>query len=258
MTKLFDKYDLQARIYPAILVLLPIGIFFFAWMLKIQEVPKLHDWLKLGSGSLIGACMLLFLAQMARSHGKTAEAELVKQWDGLPTTIMLRHRDTSLDPVTKKRYHEALAHLVPGITIPTELAEQADPDRADSIYSGCVSYLRSQTRDQHKFPLLITENIDYGFRRNLFGLKGFGIVCSLTGLGGCVWRLIRELQKGAATLPLTLLCVLICGGLLYLWIFKINAAWVRQAADAYARRLLETVDQLQKVPSEKKQKSKAE
>ena len=143
-------------------------------MLKIQEPPKLHDLIKLVPGSVIGACMLLFLAQMARSYGKAIEQTLIQQWGGLPTTIMLRHRDNSIDPITKKRYHEALSHIVPNSILSTENDEQTNPQHTDNIYSSWTKYLIAQTRDQNQFPLLINENIDYGFRRNLLGLKPLG------------------------------------------------------------------------------------
>ena len=40
MNKQFDKYDLQARIYPAILVLIPLGLFFFCLDAKNTRATK--------------------------------------------------------------------------------------------------------------------------------------------------------------------------------------------------------------------------
>jgi hypothetical protein len=242
MDKQFDRYDWQARIYPAILVLLPLGLFLLVWMFNLGEVPKAQDLVKLVPGSAIGACMLLFLAQLARSYGKKREQRLINDWGGWPTTLALRHRDATIDPVTKRRYHEALARLVPNVAVPTAADEAADPQGADTVYGSCVKYVKAQTRDAKEYSLLLTENIDYGFRRNLLGLKQLGKICSLAGVIGCLWRLIREVQHHGQTVPLTFLCLFVCLLLVYFWSVRINAAWVRQAADAYAARLLETLD----------------
>ena len=39
--------------------------------------------------------------------------------------------------------------------------------------------VREETRDHTAYPLLFSENITYGFRRNLAGLKPTALVCNL-------------------------------------------------------------------------------
>ncbi|HTE20312.1 MAG TPA: hypothetical protein VK689_18255 [Armatimonadota bacterium] len=238
MDKFFDKYAWQARIFPALLVLLPIGIAVIAW------VPKIEDQVKPVLGILTGAGTLVLLAHLARSAGKRAEERLVAKWGGLPSTLLLRHRDTRIDPVTKRRYHERLAQLVPGLKLSTPAEENADPMAADQAYVSCGNFLRARTRDEKKFPLLLNENISYGFRRNLFGLRPLGLLISLCGVAGCVWKLDQDLQARLPVSPLVVASLLFCVGFAAFWIFVVNAAWVRQAADDYAIRLLETIDQL--------------
>jgi hypothetical protein len=238
MDKLFDKYAWQARRLPALLTLLPLALCFVAW------VPKAEDAVKPLIGIVVGAGVLVLLVQFARDAGKAAEQKLFAAWGGMPSTVMLRHADRRIDSVTKTRYHAALGQLVPGIQMPSPEDEQADPAAADTVYQSCGTYLRSKTRDETKFPLLLAENMTYGFRRNLYGLKPWGIFLALIGAGGCIGKLIVEHQQKAPFSPLSVLCLAGCLVLFLIWVLAINPAWVRQAAEAYALRLLETIDQL--------------
>lgn len=246
MDKILDKYAWQSRLLPALIVLLPVALAVLAWMPKVESAAKPILTAVSGAGAL------LLLAYIARDAGKRAERRLLAGWGGLPTTLMLRHSDTRVDPVTKRRYHDALAEIVPGVHLPTQSEEQADPQHADSVYEACVKYLRSQTRDTKKYSLLMTENIGYGFRRNLFGLRSVGFVFVLTGLIGCVWKMAFDHRAGAAMSPTTVICLLLCLALAFVWMAVVTEVLVRQGADDYAVRLLESIDQL---ASESKPKS---
>ncbi len=51
------------------------------------------------------------------------------------------------------------------------------------VYDSATAYLRDTTRDRGRFPLVFQAMYDYGFRRNLWGLKPWGLTFALTGLG---------------------------------------------------------------------------
>ncbi|MBA4105113.1 MAG: hypothetical protein C0485_05090 [Pirellula sp.] len=108
----------------------------------------------------------MLAAQLGRDLGKQKEPELWLAWGGKPTTQLMRHRDRQLDAITKQRYHNKIAHLIP-ITIPTPDVEMAEPGIADDTYDSCVIWLISRTRSTSNYPLLFKENVNYGFRRNL-------------------------------------------------------------------------------------------
>jgi len=237
--KFFDKYAWQARRFPALIVLLPIALAAVAWD------PKIEDALKPLLGIVVSTGILVLLVQFARDAGKRAEGQLVKTWGAMPSVLMLRHGDTRIDSVTKRRYHAALQKLISGIRMPNAAAEAADPAAADQVYESCCNYLRTQTRDETKFPLVLAENINYGFRRNLFGLKAWGIVSSVAGLVGCTAKVVIDYRGESAPSVLTWICLAGCTLLLLTWLFLINSVWIRQVADTYALRLLEAIDQLQ-------------
>jgi hypothetical protein len=174
------------------------------------------------------SCGLLYLlAAIARSLGKNVERRLLQQWGGWPTTLWLRHSDSNLPRQTKERYH--------------------------------ATFLKEQCRGKD-YPLVEKENADYGFRRNLLGLKPLGLVLASTGLmasaiwiGTAVglrledlssrqWQAIAE-QLRESPAPLMGVLLLNASGLVF-WICVVRDTWVRQAGDQYARALLANCDRL--------------
>jgi hypothetical protein len=68
--------------------------------------------------------------------------------------------------------------------------ELLNPDYALDCYDSCGDLLREKTRDKDKFSLIFQENMNYGFRRNLWGMKTLGIFTSLMGIIFCTIKAI--------------------------------------------------------------------
>lgn len=97
-----DPYDREARLYPALISMMPILVLF-----GCLYGPK-HPLLVWGV-SIVTACGgPLLLSRLARDLGKALEEKLIVEWMGKPTTILLRHSDRTIDPYTKALYHETL------------------------------------------------------------------------------------------------------------------------------------------------------
>lgn len=254
--KNFDDYNRKARLAPALLVSLPIALIVIAFF------PD-NVWSWGGVVSLLAWFGILkLLAQLARDMGKAKENELYNAWDGKPTTYFLRHRTTP-NKVNLAHQHSKLNELT-GQSMPNESEELANPDLADQIYDTCTQFLLAKTRDHNKFFLIYEENCNYGFRRNLLGMKPLGIVTSSIGVifigVQCIskiglfnmftnWRIDSLTQTGmnlqfSSCPPLSLVCLLVSFFLLITWLIWINSSWVKGAADAYAIRLLESCENL--------------
>jgi len=95
-----------------------------------------------------------------------------------------------------------------------------------------------------KFPLVFEENCNYGFRRNLFGLRSLGLSIATLGTAAIAVLIFGHLRSRVPLTPLIIPFGLINAIALLLWLFWIKADWVRISADAYAERLLETLDDL--------------
>lgn len=234
-----DPYDRTARLAPGLLVTLPLLV-----PLVCVYSPQ-HPALTAVFGLLGGCGALYLLASIARGRGMKLEETLVKEWGGMLTTIALRHRDnSSLDSITKRRYHDAIASML-GIPIPTAEEEAADPARADDIYVGATRRLRELTRGDKS--LLLKENIAYGFHRNMLAMKPVGVATCILGLtyGLIIAQVLQLAPLGFApssladpglAASLTLLNSIV---LLAAWLFYFDKDMVRRAGFAYAERLLE-------------------
>ncbi len=231
---------------PAILLIAPIvGAFLALLSIQISTVQAIGATILVSCG---GAC---YLAQSGRDKGYEKQPGLFKKWGGMPSMAIFRHTDNRLDKITKAKYHKQLTHLVEGSTAPTIEQEEADPASADEIYTAWSNYLRTNTRGE-KFPLVRQELINYGYRRNVYGMRPRGILGSFLSLGTCaiglyfVYRSTSQYDEalilaGAFSLVLSLL-----------WIFQFTANWVRIPAVAYAERLAESVEILSKGQNEDK------
>jgi hypothetical protein len=205
-------------------------------------------------GVLSGSGAYVLLAQLARDNGKRKEKQLVNSWGGMPTTRQLRHRDSAFDWVTLARYHSYLASKV-GISSPTKPEEEADPKSADDVYESYIHYLREATRDKTKFPLVFSENVNYGFRRNLWGMKPAAILLALGGVSAGVARITFSLLMNEPVSASAALATALCILSLVWWCLRVTSGWVRLAADAYADRLLGACTLLASAEEKKEKKS---
>lgn len=201
---------------------------------------------RLGAGTLVslasGFGLPVLLGELGRDAGKAKEPRLFASWGGTPTTQMLRHRDTLFNPIIRDRCHAKLRILLADVHIPTAEEEALDPRRADAAYEACTRFLIGQTRDAARFPLIFEENVNYGFRRNLWGMRPAGIVISAVGTATAFYATAAAY---AAQDPLWLLgagVVLVNACFLAWWLVRITSGWVKVPARAYAERLFEACD----------------
>ena len=231
-----DTYVLRARVGPVALISLPALISFVGETLGDSNAEELT------AIGVVGLALLTLAAQLGRDRGKRIERRLFDSWGGKPTTSMLRHCDGRIDPMTKSRLHQKLSRVV-NATFPTQEEEAADPIQAGTTYDSAVFWLRKHTEDREKFGRLHEENISYGFRRNLLGLKPFGIVIdmSLIVLGMVPYYPFAEIRVVALAFEPSVAFGAISMTFLLLVVTK---DWVKVAAENYAFALLNASDTL--------------
>ena len=241
---LFDPYNRVARVYPSLIALGPI-----AWS-AVVLFPSIFTSIANGAGFVVATtCVFYFLASITRSLGKRVEPKLLNLWGGWPTTLLLQHRNSVLDPLTKARYHKELGFLC-GLNPPSATDEAADGVAADHFYRTSTKKLIEQRRDA-KYRLLHGENASYGFRRNLYGLKPVAvvetlIVMTLTGFG---WWLITPqpytrliVAESVIHYPFFPVLLGVDFGYLLVWFWAITPTFVFQAGREYGEALLRTLD----------------
>jgi hypothetical protein len=105
-----------------------------------------------------------------------------------------------------------------------------------------VDYLKEKTRDHTAYPLVIEENINYGFRRNLWGMKSVGVILSLLAVivSYSPFFLSQFINLSITKFNLVASAISACFGVF--WAFRITPSWVKVAANGYAERLVSCCD----------------
>lgn len=230
---ILDEYTLKARLYPSLLVSFPVAV----------TIAMVFPDFMNGTGKILWGIFLycggaLLLAQIGRDLGKKKEQSLFERWGGKPTDRRLNYSPGNEKSVRNlhERLHRALPHLefpVPDSLIP-------HPQLVAETCEECTSFLRQKTRDRKKYPLVFEENCNYGFRRNTWGMKPYGIFFSLLSLvaslaiGG--WQYRHAGQEPSTTLWVAIFINSLSA---VFWIASVSHVWVRVPSEAYADRVLE-------------------
>ena len=234
VASLFNAYSLRARLLPALLLVLP-PVIVCALLFPVVYTTLTHAF---GSLGIVAVAMFL-LAHVIREQGRGLQQRLYIEWGGTPTTIWLRHRDNNIDAITKARYHRFLENRIPGFVLPSLESEARDPAAADQAYDSAAKWLLEFTRNTKSFPLMFTENVYYGFRRNTCAAKpiALALVVALALVTASVSYSRHETSSDAMAPDIIATWIVLLVGAL-LWTFYVTKAWVRDGAFAYARALL--------------------
>lgn len=251
--KYFDTYNRIARIYPACLALAP------AVWTSVALLPGLFSDVLNGAIFTLVSCAAAYLfASLARSLGKNVEDRLLKVWGGWPTTILLRHRNGTIDPSTKARYHAALSKICPDVVLPSPDEESRASDGADAAYRSATKRL-IEARREPTHHILHFENASYGFRRNMLALKPFGLAIALFAASISVaawwlrwgppinWADLLELVRLHPALFGITFLNLACAAI---WLKFVQPPFVYQAGCEYAHALFKTLDLTQNSSTE--------
>lgn len=234
---MLDSYSRTARLAPALVTLFPVLSTVAVWS------PALYDF-AIGVRALGAACgITLLLAHIARYLGRKAQPKLFDKWGGIPTSRWMLRSDSNLDEMTKDRYRRYLEEHVDGWEAPSQADEEAHREGAMATYDSAVRWLRDRTRDRQQFALVFAENVSYGFRRNLYGLRWIGrLVASLCVVvnGGSLHYWVRATGNPISILGITSLSFSLI--MTAVWFGSVRQRWVRDAADGYARALLAACD----------------
>lgn len=234
-----DKYSLNARIYPVVILLLPLVIIGITYSLEYESYIQ-----ALGTIGVTSALVYLF-SNLGRDSGKRKEPVLWRKWGGMPTAQVLSFNTSFIDEITKQKYHDRLLELSP---IDTSIDfKNSKLEDVNEIYRSWTKFLITQTRDTKKYSLLFKENISYGFRRNLWGLKPISLILlSIIILGNFLIQGFTNGFQSILVFPIQFyISEVLLIILLLIWIYIINSNWIKIPAFSYAERLLESIDTIE-------------
>ena len=226
-----DPYSTRARLFPVYLTIAPMVL------LLVGVVPGALKLPLGGAAALIFAPIAYFMSQFGGDFGKRLEQRLWSDWGGPPTTRFLRHSNCEFNQVSRERVHAKLRAI--GLHVPSEEEQQEDPRRADEHYESFTEELIRRTRDSARFPLVFKALTEYGFRRNLLGLRWYGRLLSAAAVLACGWNTVDTWIATRELPGVVLAAGLISLGLFLSWVIYVNEKAVRLTANRYARFLLE-------------------
>jgi hypothetical protein len=233
---ILDPYDRKARLYPALLVL-------FVPVISISLVAPVFSNQLFGFASIaVGLGALMMMSSLGRECGKRMEPKLFQKWGGAPTTLMLLHQTTNLDQITLNRYKNFLETNIPGLNFLDKDIEIIDRQGATAVCESAVKWLREATRDSKKHSLIFAENVNYGFRRNLLGVKPLGLTICIFTLAITTfqaWLVSNNLSAISNQYWGAIIVAFI--GIIF-WSVVVNAEFVKTTAFAYATALLAACD----------------
>jgi hypothetical protein len=226
-----DEYEVRARLFPALLITLPaLAAFWTLW-------PTARSIAGIATGSIVESAVLFWLTKIARDQGKKIEEQLFDRWGGKPTRVVLRWSDSHFDLFTKERYRKTLSTIA-NLKLPSQSEEVDDPVRADQAYDSCIRALLEKRRGKtHR--LIFNENCNYGFVRNLLGLKTTGTVIALTSIAV---ELILFWRHGLSSTDPILFPIAIAILVLGLLIIFATPQAAKRTAIAYADALLRSCE----------------
>ena len=125
-----------------------------------------------------------------------------------------------------------------GLAVPTRDEQDRDGSASDAYWEACTEELIRRTRDRVRYPLVFEGLVQYGYRRNLLGLKYLGLPLSIAGFVVCSWRVwVAPPEPSGAAVAAS--AWVLCLGLIVIWVVWVRERTVAVAANRYARYLLE-------------------
>ena len=196
------------------------------------------------------------VAQVGREQGRKKQPSLWKSWGGPPTTRLLRHHHPADDLAMPSGLRQKVEEWA-GYPLPDHQDEETCSAWADTKYEEVVRSLLEATRDTSRFPLVFAENVNYGYRRNLWGLRPFGTpiaviltLCSWTLLALTIWgrpwpEPWWDIFPNPDSVAVIRLAVAVANtSIAAFWLFWVKPSWVKVVADAFAIKLFESVETL--------------
>lgn len=232
-----DAYTVRARLAPAFVTALPVGF------TVVAAYSGNVGWWSPFWVVLTAFGGMFLIAELGRDAGKKREAALFANWGGKPTTQMLR-RNTGNNESLRRRFGDKLQELDSSLKLPSSTQEIEDPSGADDAYDAAIHVLKERTRDRARFPLVFQALCEYGFRRNLWGLKSIGLTFAIIGLIAIGVIAFARTSGDLTTIgPMMVVGFLLNAAMFLIWWLRIRPDWVKLSAFSYAERLLASLEQ---------------
>ena len=201
----------------------------------------------------MGIVVLFAFSDLGRRMGQGVQArlhsgEMPEQW---------YRGNPDIAEAAKDRYRAFMALQI-GSAAPSINEEGTNPHKSNEFYSSAGNWLREHTRDTKKFAILFNENITYGFRRNLLGLKPVALASNVVVLALCGAVLcfpqsyFEELPNLKEKIVVTMTAAILHS---IFMIAAVREASVFEASRTYGRQLILSCETLMKAKTSASKKT---
>lgn len=240
MDRIYDKYDLRARLSVAILIIAPI-VLDLSFCLKSQEGNIATVVI-----ALIAIALSCCGIAAVRYYSNTSKR--IKNRKNL-AAIMLLPTDSTFSDVTKQRYLDKLTNINPALSPFVE-----GINRTDGYENSCsvISWILENTRDSRAYPILAEDQIGYGFAKNMYTVKPFALVVfileSIAAIGIVIWKAEGECLMNRISYAWELYASEIIASVaihlvvLFVWLFIARKKFYYNAEERLAKAILQSID----------------
>ena len=176
---LSDHYERKARFLPAVLAVLPL------LPLSVAFGGPLLEWIKLlGAGVGLAAVVAVAVSHIASAAGNRLQDKLFPDWPhDSPTNRWLHPDETSVSEQQKQRWYQAIkAILELDIALAVDAGEASE---IRAVINDAVQGMRNRLWKAPEAERVRLHNIDYGFTRNLAGLRTVWLAFAVVSFIGC-------------------------------------------------------------------------
>lgn len=227
-----STYEFKARLAPGGLVTLPLVV--------VGAVFGLPDYqIVTAVGAVVTFAGRSFvLSDTVGNRGRASEPALWDSWGGSPTLRLLRLREPTTNAHRRDLWRAAVTTYT-SIALLDAAGGINRPEDADAAIEAADSGCRHLGHGGDAGRTLVqAENANYGYQRNLLGLRWYGRGISVAALAFLCAVLILSDNASNPALPFGIVADL---GLLLAWLFLPSEERTKAAAERYARQLLDAV-----------------
>ena len=234
---LSDHYERKARFLPAVLSLVPL------LPMSAALGGPLSEWLKLLLGGVgIGAVVAVGLSHAASAMGNRLQEKLWPRWPhDSPTNRWLHPSEERTSKQQRELWYAATRRLV-GIDIGVAVTSGKE---VEATINDAVRNLRNHFSEHHETKRLRMHNVDYGFARNLTGMRPIWVVFVVVSTTACWFaHIVTDKDVLMWAVVSTLLAIMLVP--LAFWVLP---GYVRTKATYYAESFFGTLTAVDRVES---------
>lgn len=176
--EIFNAYEIRARIFPSLIILLPIVVLFFSIIPLSNPIEKIL----IGFG--IFFVLVYAFSYQVRICGTKIQEKCWSNAGSPPSTLILQWENQVLSKDLKNQIYSTILKKY-AIAIPDSIEQEKNLAEFNRIIDNVFFRVRSDLYKKNPEGIWSKHNAEYGFVRNLFGCREIwvtiSIICSIIG-----------------------------------------------------------------------------